>query len=117
MAAAFVKAAPAVVAPPAEVDFEDVQGLVRFGHGRLSEACFLLLQITDRAAAQRWLRTAPVTSAVRTDPPPAAALQVAFTRQGLDALGLPREIIDGFSDEFGGGMAGAGGGGGGGGGG
>ncbi|HEX2478478.1 MAG TPA: hypothetical protein VHK45_04310 [Geminicoccaceae bacterium] len=106
MVAAFVKPAPAVVAPPAGIDFADVQGIVRFGHGKLTEACFLLLQIADRAAAQRWLQGAPVTSALTTDPPPETALQVAFTRQGLEALGVAPEIIEGFSDEFIAGMAG-----------
>ena len=106
MAAAFVTAAPAVVAPPGTIDLADVQGIVRFGHGRLSEACFLLLEIADRAAAQRWLRSAPVTSALTTEPPPDTALQVAFTRQGLEALGVAQEVIEGFSDEFIAGMAG-----------
>ena len=106
MVAAFVKAAPAVVALPAVIDFADVQGIVRFGHGKLTEACFLLLQVADRAAAQRWLQSAPVTSALTTDPPPETALQVAFTRQGLEALGVAPEIIEGFSDEFIAGMAG-----------
>jgi hypothetical protein len=106
MVAAFVKAAPAVVAAPAGIDFADVQGIVRFGHGKLSEACFLMLQIADRAAAQRWLQNAPVTSALPVDPPPETALQIAFTRQGLEALGVEREVIEGFSDEFIAGMAG-----------
>lgn len=91
--------------PRGAVDFADLQGLVRFGHGRLSEASFVLLQVADAEAARAWVRTAPVTSAVRTDPPPDQALQVAFTRQGLEALGLPPAIIGGFSDEFIGGMA------------
>ena len=97
-------------APPARtpggVDFADLQGLVRFGHGRLSEASFLLLRVADAEAARAWLRTAPVTSAVRTSPPPETALQVAFTRQGLRALGVPQAIVDGFSEEFVSGMAG-----------
>ena len=29
------------------VDYSDIQGLVRFGYGALSEACFLLLNIRD----------------------------------------------------------------------
>jgi hypothetical protein len=106
MAAAFVRAEPAVVTRPLEIDFGDVQGLARFGHGRLSEASFFLLEVADRTAACRWLQSAPVTSALKTDPPPATALQVAFTREGLEALGLPREVVEEFSDEFVAGMAG-----------
>ena len=106
MVAAFVKPAPCVAASAPGIDFADVQGVVRFGHGKLSEACFLLLQVADRVAAQRWLLSAPVTSALTTDPPPDTALQVAFTRHGLEALGVALEDIEGFSDEFIAGMAG-----------
>jgi deferrochelatase/peroxidase EfeB len=91
---------------PGGVDFTDLQGLVRFGHGRLGEASFLLLRVADAEAARAWLRTAPVTSAVRTSPPPETALQVAFTSQGLRALGLPPAVVEGFSEEFISGMAG-----------
>jgi deferrochelatase/peroxidase EfeB len=90
----------------ARVDFNDIQGLVRFGHGKLTEACFWLLQIRDAAAARSWLATAPVTTAIELDGPPKTALQVAFTREGLQALGLPDDILAGFSDEFLSGMTG-----------
>jgi deferrochelatase/peroxidase EfeB len=88
-----------------EVDYGDIQGLARFGHGRLKEACYLLLRVADRAAAQDWLRAAPVTTAVTMSSPPDTALQVAFTSQGLKALGVPDAAIAGFSDEFLTGMA------------
>jgi len=83
-----------------EVDYGDIQGLARFGHGRLTEARYLLVRIADRAAARAWLRAAPVTTAVTTTPPPATALQVAFTSHGLAALRLADEVIAQFSDEF-----------------
>jgi deferrochelatase/peroxidase EfeB len=95
----------AAAALPA-VDLADVQGLVRFGHGHLSEAVFLLLKVADAAAAGTWLQTAPVTNAATADHPPEVALQAAFTRQGLEALGVPPGVIRGFSDEFLAGMAG-----------
>ena len=90
---------PTVAAPdePAGIDFADIQGLVRFGHGRLKEACFLLLKVADPEAARRWLQSAPVTSALKTDPPPETAVQVAFTRKGLEALGVPPDVVRGFS--------------------
>lgn len=95
----------AAVTQPAEIDFADVQGLVRFGHGRLTEASFFLLEVADPEAARHWLQNAPVTSGATTDPPPDTALQVAFGREGLEALGTSPEIVQGFSDEFLGGMA------------
>jgi deferrochelatase/peroxidase EfeB len=89
---------------PGEPDYADVQGLVRFGHGRLTEARFALLRVNSAPAAREWLRSAPVTSAVATATPPSRALQVAFTAPGLQALGLLPSLLAGFSAEFQGGM-------------
>jgi deferrochelatase/peroxidase EfeB len=84
----------------ASVDFNDIQGLLRFAHGKLTEASFWLLNIRDSAAARSWLAAAPVTTAIELDGPPKTALQVAFTHEGLQELGLPDDILAGFSDEF-----------------
>ena len=92
--------------PAPRVVFDDIQGLVRFGHGHLPEAVFLLLRIKDAAAARAWLAAAPVTSARDANPLPDTALQIAFTSGGLRRLGLAEDAIAGFSDEFLSGMAG-----------
>ena len=86
--------------PASEIDFRDIQGIVRFGYGPLTEACFLLVRIRDAAAARRWLAGAPVTNAVKRDKVPKTALQIAFTVEGLRAIGLDEDIIAGFSNEF-----------------
>lgn len=83
-----------------EVEFDDLQGIVRFGHGRLTDACMLLLQVKDAAMARQWLRGLAVSSAQAQTPRPEQALQVAFTAPGLLALGLDNNIVAGFSDEF-----------------
>ena len=88
------------------VDFNDVQGLVRYGHARMTEACYFLLKVKNQSAAQSWLSQAPVTSAAQLQQPPQTALQLAFTRQGLDALGVPPKVVAGFSPEFLSGMEG-----------
>ena len=90
----------------AAVDYTDVQGLVRFGFANMSEAVYLLLTVRDPAAARAWLAQAPVTDAADKTPIPTAALQIAFTREGLEALRVPQNIIAGFSSEFLTGMAG-----------
>jgi deferrochelatase/peroxidase EfeB len=95
---------PAV--PPASPEFDDIQAIVRFGHGQLPAAAFWLLRIIDPAAARECLGGAPITSAVSRNPLPDTALQVAFTAEGLRALGLPPSVLAGFSDEFNIGMAG-----------
>lgn len=89
-----------------DFNFEDLQGLLRFGHGKLTETCFMLLNITDVDAAKQWLSTAPVSRAIATDPPPDTALQIAFSVEGLRALKLKESVIADFSDEFITGMAG-----------
>jgi len=81
-------------------EFDDMQALLRFGLGHLEHACFLLLRVTDREAARAWLATAPVTSAVRAEPPPGQALQVALSSDGLRALGVASPLIEGFADEY-----------------
>lgn len=87
------------------VELDDIQGLVRFGYKHHTEASFLLLRVTDRDAARRWLATVPVCSAETVEPPPATALQIAFGAEGLRALGVSGDIVDRFAAEFVSGMA------------
>ena len=97
-----------------DVDFADIQGLARFGHAHLPEARFHLLRIADAVAARAWLaaRIKPprddadpaVTTAVKGKPPK-AALQVAFTYEGLEALDVPKPVLKKFPYEFIDGMA------------
>ncbi|HTD90740.1 MAG TPA: hypothetical protein VK663_08765, partial [Burkholderiales bacterium] len=82
------------------LEWDDMQGLLRFGFKHLTQACFLLLRIKDRDAARAWLAAAPVTTAVTATPPPPTALQVALTSDGLRALGLAPDIVDNFSNEY-----------------
>lgn len=82
------------------IDFDDIQGLVRFGYGAMTQSSFVLLRVKDPKAARDWLATAPVSTATEQEPVPVTALQVAFTSAGLQALGLPKDVIDGFSSEF-----------------
>jgi Dyp-type peroxidase family len=90
---------------PAQVDFSDIQGMVRFGYGALTEASFLLLRIRDASAARFWLASAPVSSATALPQAPDTALQIAFTCDGLRALGVGEEVLAGFSAEFYAGMS------------
>jgi len=82
------------------VDYADVQGLVRFGYRKMTDAAYALVRIRDAAVARAWLRSAPITSALTMSPPPGAALHVAFTAPGLEALGVSRSVMAGFSLEF-----------------
>jgi len=88
-----------------DVDFRDIQGLARFAYGPLPEACLLLAEIADADAARAWLdaAAAKVTRAV-SEPRLTQALQIAFTYQGLQKLGLPDAALEEFSAEFKAGM-------------
>ena len=91
----------------AGVEFADVQGLVRFGHGHMTTARYDLLEIKNRDAARSWLRMAitDVVTAEKVSPRPSTALQLAFSAPGLRALGVAESVIGGFSHEFRTGMA------------
>jgi deferrochelatase/peroxidase EfeB len=82
------------------VDFSDIQGIVRFGYSPLTEASFFLLKIRDAKAAHAWLAIAPVSTAIERKTAPDTALQVAFTVDGLRALGMNEEVVEGFAPEF-----------------
>lgn len=91
-----------------DIAFDDIQGLVRVGHGHLKAASFFLLTVKNPTRARAWLAKAlenkSITTAVKGKPP-RCALQVAFTYKGLKALGVSRAILDQFSAEFIDGMA------------
>jgi deferrochelatase/peroxidase EfeB len=82
------------------VDYADVQGLLRFGYGRMTRASYALVRVKDVIAAKDWLRAAPITNAMEQRPPPTTALQIAFTAPGLVQFGLPPSVMNGFSREF-----------------
>ena len=84
----------------AAVDYSDIQGLVRLGYRKMTQTAYVLVRVKNSFAARKWLRNAPVTSAVTMNPPPSTALHVAFTSAGLKALGVRDEVIAGFSPEF-----------------
>lgn len=88
------------------VEFDDIQGVVRFGYKHLTQAVFLLLRVKNPGAARAWLATVPVTSAVTADPPPQTALHIAFTSEGMRALEVAPEVVASFSHEFVSGMSG-----------
>ncbi len=82
------------------VEFNDIQGIVRFGYRKLTECSLLLLAVKDARAAREWLAAAPVTSAVTLRDAPDTALQIALTHDGLQALGCAAELLAQFSMEF-----------------
>jgi deferrochelatase/peroxidase EfeB len=83
----------------ADFDFSDVQGLLRFGYKHHTEAAFALLRVRNRAAARAWLASAQVGTGAK-GPLPKTVLQIAFSADGLRALGVPAHVTAGFAPEF-----------------
>ena len=90
-------------------DLADVQGFITTGYGHLSHSVYLFLQFADRLRASIWLaQLAPVITTARPWPKtasgekvkPAVVLNIAFTHDGLAALGLPASVLSTFPPEF-----------------
>ena len=89
------------------LQIEDIQGIVLFGYGRLRSASYLLLRITQPAAAKAWLGTLDVRNAKFDPATTDRIINIAFTAPGLARLGLPSTLLEGFAGEFVQGMSGS----------
>ena len=87
----------------------DIQGFITSGFGHLSHAAYLFVEFRDPARAKAWLgQLAPVITTAKPWPKaakgekvkPAVALNIAFTKNGLAALGLPAATLCTFPEEF-----------------
>src|SRR6476646_9913723 len=86
----------------------DLQGLISSGYGHLPHAAYLFFGVHDAAGARAWLgRLAPAITTARAWPvsggrtiKPSMALNVAFSADGLAALGLQQEVLCTFPAEF-----------------
>lgn len=83
-----------------DIDIEDIQGLITKGYSDLAACKFLLLAIKDKAAAKKWLRSIVPEVTRSNQKQPQAALNIAFTYDGLEALGLPATSLDTFPLEL-----------------
>jgi Dyp-type peroxidase family len=91
------------------VDQRDLQGNVLAGYG-FPHGLFVMLRVTDPAAGRAWLGEVMAGDAVTTAVPfgadkPAATLNIAFTHDGLRALGVSQEALLSFPADFQHGMA------------
>ena len=83
-----------------DIQGHDIQGLALQGYGRLRAAAFLVLAITDGEHARDWLRRILPDVTLGDRRPKDRALNLAFTAGGLTRLGLPDDVVTGFSPEF-----------------
>jgi Dyp-type peroxidase family len=97
---------PSIEAPSLEMS--DIQALVLRPRPSPYKGEFLILRIDDPAQGREMLRrTIPhvATSDAWWEPTLPAWLGIAFTFEGLKALGLPQQTLDSFPEEFRQGMA------------
>ena len=90
------------------LEFDDIQSGVLHPRPSPYVGAYLLLRIDDREAGRELARRLhAVVDSGRPSPEPAgdAWITVAFTYQGLKALGVPQASLDSFAPEFRQGMA------------
>ena len=91
-----------------ELDLDDIQSGVLHPRPSPYVGTYLLLRIDDRQAGRELVRRLhPLVRSGRIAPDPAAAgwITVAFTYNGLKALGVPGDSLASFAPEFRQGMA------------
>jgi Dyp-type peroxidase family len=90
------------------LDLDDIQSGALHPRPSPYVGTYLLLRIDDRDAGRelvRRLHTVVDSGRPTSDPSRAAWITVAFTYEGLKALGVPQESLDSFEPEFRQGMA------------
>lgn len=87
----------------------DIQGFITSGYGHLSHAAYLFVRFQDAGQARHWLEgVAPTITSASPWPTlasgeklkPASAVNIAFTADGLTALGVPAAVRCTFPVEF-----------------
>ena len=85
------------------IDFQDVQGLVR-GYGKsLGHGVFLILRVLNAEKFREFLKALKPPTTMEEWPggePPATVTNIAFSYLGLEALGLPADLLATFPEEF-----------------
>ncbi|WP_340114845.1 Dyp-type peroxidase [Maribellus mangrovi] len=82
------------------LEVDDIQGIIVRGYSKLEAACFVFLKITDAGKAKHWLANMANKIEDGTSNPADSCMNVAFTFEGLKALGLNSYTLSLFSNEF-----------------
>ena len=82
------------------LELNDIQGIIIRGYSKLPAAHFLLLSFTDGAPGRQWVSQISGSITPGDERPERSAMQIAFTFEGLKALGLSLAVLDSFPLEF-----------------
>lgn len=82
------------------LELEDIQGYVVRGYAHMQYSRYLLLHITDAKAAGAFIQKQSDAITSVTDYPEQRCLNIAFTADGIRALGLTEANMQNFTREF-----------------
>src|SRR5262249_2372397 len=85
---------------PESIEFADIQGLLVSAYGNLPCAAYLICEIRDPERTRQWLRLMAPRIKDATGKDEVSSLSIAFTADGLRALGLPNNTLATFSFAF-----------------
>lgn len=88
------------VARPDAATWADVQGLVLSGYASMHEARFLLLAVEEPTAARQWVGEVADRITNASGPEARRCINLAFTAEGLKALGLSEHELATFPGPF-----------------
>jgi Dyp-type peroxidase family len=86
--------------PMNSIDTHDVQGLITKGYASLPACRFVLLAVNNKGLVKKWLKGIAEEVTHSSASYETAALNIAFTFDGLKELGLPAESMETFPLEF-----------------
>ena len=82
------------------IETQDIQGIILKGYSNLPAADFVLLGIKDAAAVKKWLKNNVSAITTGTQKPQETAMNLAFTFDGLKALGVDAKTMESFPMEM-----------------
>jgi Dyp-type peroxidase family len=82
------------------LEHQDIQGIIARGYGNLDAAAYVLLHIQDAPLTRRWLGNLVDQVQTSQERPTDRCLNIAFTYEGLAALGLHQSTLATFPTEF-----------------
>jgi Dyp-type peroxidase family len=83
-----------------KLETNDIQGIIVRGYSELPAAAFLLIGIQEQKAAKRWIKEIAPGITTGVQKPTNNAINIAFTLEGLKALGLNETALDSFPMEL-----------------
>ncbi len=83
-----------------ELERQDIQSIIIRGHGNLKAAAYVLLHIKNSLMVKQWLGNLVEQVQTSNQKTSQHCLNIAFTYEGLKALGLAPSILNTFPTEF-----------------